>query len=265
MAALACGLLGPFVVIRRIGYVAGGIAHSLLWGLGVAVLWGQAPILGAALAALIGAAIIGWVNIRFKEQEDTIISALWSAGMAGGIILMSQAQGYQIDLMSYLFGNILMIGAPELRLMAGLDLVLLCLVGLFYKPLVAICLDEEFAKLRGVRTTAVYLLLLCLTALTVVVVSQVVGMVMLIAMLTLPAAIASHVTGRLALMMIYATLIGAACTVSGLALSYGPDWPSGATVILVIGVVYFASAFWPGWRNLLSRRNMPAVTKDSPP
>jgi len=249
LASIPCGVVGSFVVIRRISYIAGGIAHSVLAGLGVThylrVVHGYdavSPMAGAVIAALAAALIIGWVSLRLKQREDTVIGAVWAMGMAIGIIFISLTPGYSTDLMSYLFGNILMVTAGDLKLIAALDVIVLLTVILFHKQLLAVCFDNEFAILRGVHVQRFYFLLLGLTALTVVLLVSVVGIILVIALLTLPAAMANLFAARLRNMMILATVLCAALTTGGLALSYGPDLPAGAVTILLTGGLYFAVA-----------------------
>ena len=111
LASLACGIIGSYVVVKRIGYLAGGIAHAVLGGMGIAYYLGRSPIEGALVAAIVFAFILGWVSLRMQQQEDTIIGALWAGGMAVGILFISKTPGYNVDLMSFLFGNILMIAS----------------------------------------------------------------------------------------------------------------------------------------------------------
>jgi zinc transport system permease protein len=246
LASIACGIVGSYVVVKRIGYLAGGVAHTVLGGMGIAYFLGRSPIGGALVAALLAAAIIAWVNLRLRQHEDTIIGALWAVGMAIGVIFISRTPGYNVDLMSYLFGNILMVPREDLLLMAGLDAVIVALVVLFRKPFLAVCFDEEFSRLRGVPVGLFYLLLLWMVALTVVILIQVVGLILVLALLTLPAAIAGQYTRTLAAMMLTATLLGVIFTGAGLALSFEPDLPAGATIILLAGVAYLCSALGRG-------------------
>lgn len=249
LVSIPCGVVGSFVVIRRISYIAGGIAHSVLAGLGLAhylnvvhgVTW-LTPMVGSVAAALVSAGIIGWVSLRLRQREDTVIGAVWALGMATGIILISLTPGYSSDLMSYLFGNILMIGMQDLVLIGGLAIFVLIVVSLFHKQLLAVCFDAEFATLRGVRVNLFYFLLLGLTALTVVLLVSVVGIILMIALLTLPAAMANLFARRLWQMMALAVVLCAVLTTSGLALSYGPDLPAGAVTILLTGASYFLLA-----------------------
>jgi zinc transport system permease protein len=242
LASVGCGVVGTYVVVKRIAFLAGGIAHAVLGGMGVAYYLGADPLAGALVAALVAALLVGWVALRWREQEDTLVGALWAVGMAVGILFIARTPGYGVDLMSYLFGNILMVSREDLYRMAAVDAGILALVALLYKPFLAVCFDEELARLRGVRVEAVYLLLLVIVAVTVVLLIQVVGLILVIALLTLPAAIALQYVGSLGRAMLLATALGAAFTTGGLAISYGPDLPAGPTMVVLAGVAYLASA-----------------------
>ena len=248
LASVACGIIGSYVVTRKISYIAGSISHTVLGGLGAAryfqVVHGWdwfEPLYGAVLASLIAALAIGLVSMKARQREDTVIGALWAVGMAAGILFISQTPGYNEDLMSYLFGSILMVSAQDLWLIAGLDLLVVIAAALFYNQFLAICFDEEFARLRGIRVEGFYLLLLCMTALTVVLLVTVVGIIMVIAIITLPAAVAGEFTKRLWHMMLLSALLTVAFTTTGLALSYGPNLPAGATIIVIAGAAYLVS------------------------
>ncbi len=247
LASIGCGVMGTFVVVKRIAFLAGGIAHSVLGGMGAAVYYGFDPLLGALIAAVVSALMIGTVRLLWKTQEDTMIGALWAIGMAIGILYISKTPGYSSDLMSFLFGNILLVPSREIWFMSGLDLILVLTVALFYRQFLAVTFDEEFARLRGVPVAFFYLLMLCLVAVTVVLLIQVVGLILVIALLTLPAAIAGHYVHSLGAMMVIATLLGGLFTSAGLALSYGPDLPAGPTMVLLAGGVYVLSAVVSRW------------------
>ena len=244
LASIAFGIIGSYVVVRRITYIAGAIAHCVLGGIGAAVYlrhehgvqWIN-PIHGATASALAAAVIIGAVSLYARQREDTVIGALWATGMAVGALFLARTGAYE-DPMRILFGDILLIGARDLYLIAALDVVVVVLAVVFYNRFLAVCFDEEFARLRGVRVGAYYMLLLCLTALTIVLLVQLVGIVMVIALLTLPAAVAGHFTGRLSLMMVIATILCAVFITLGLGLSYTWDLPSGAVIILFAAGCY---------------------------
>jgi zinc transport system permease protein len=266
LASVACGIVGTYVVARRITFIADAIAHCVLGGLGAArylqVVYGWEglhPLYGAVVAALVAALTIGLVSLRAQQREDTVIGAIWAIGMAVGILFIAATPGYDIDLMGYLFGNILMVSGHDLRLILGLDAAVMVLGFLFYNKFLAVCFDEEFARLRGVRVEFYFLLLLCLTALTVVLLVTVVGIVLVIALLTLPAAIAGHFARTMRQTMLLATGLSMAFTTAGLALSYGPDLPAGATIVVLAGAGYLLVVAWRLFRRWSSaRRRVPA-------
>jgi len=247
-ASVACGVVGSFVVTRRITAVAGGLAHAVLGGMGLAY-WLQTaqgvgwlhPLHGALVFALLGALILGVVAARGGERTDTAISALWAVGMAIGVVFLFKSPGYKVDLMSYLFGNIMLVDPVALKLLLALDAVILVVVWLFYHQLVASSFDAEFARLRGLNVDGWSTLLLVLVALTVVSLVYVVGIVMVIALLSLPAAAAGRFTARLGVMMAAAAALSVASTTCGLALSFHWDLPTGAVTILVAAAIYLAA------------------------
>lgn len=247
LSSVAFGVMGAYVVARRISYIAGAIAHSVLGGIGaglflqkkIGIAWFD-PMLGALIAALLSAIIIGLVSLHASEREDTAIGAIWAIGMAAGLLFISRTPGY-VDPMSYLFGNILLLAPTDIWLVMALDGLILLLVTLFYNKFLAVCFDEEFARLRGISTDFHYLLLLCLTALTVVLLVRVVGIVMVIALLTLPAAVASTFSRNLLQMMVLAVLLCMFVISAGLAGSYIADLPTGPTIIMLAGFFYLAA------------------------
>ncbi len=256
LASVACGIVGTYVVTRRITVIAGSLAHTVLGGMGAAY-WLHSvhhlewlhPLHGAVVAALLGAGLIGLVRAHSREREDTVISALWAVGMALGVFFLFKTPGYKADLITYLFGNIVMIDPAALRMLVGLDIIILLLVLVFYYPLLAICFDEEFARLRGVRVGWLYTLLLMLIALTIVTLVYVVGIVMVIALVTLPASIAGLFVRRLWHTMILAAILSSIFTAVGLGISYGVDLPAGATIVLLTGMVYALAHLGYAWRN----------------
>ncbi len=245
LASVACGVVGTYVVTRRITLIAGSLAHSVLAGMGAAFYFRVVngwewlhPLHGAIAAALLAALLISAVRMWGREREDTIISATWAIGMAIGVMFIFQTPGYKSDLMTYLFGNIVMADREAIRLLVGLDVLVVVVALMFYNQLLAVCFDEEFARLRGLNVAFYHTLLLCLTALTIVTLIYVVGIVMVIALLTLPVAIAGRFSRRLWEMMVISAILSAIFTTAGLAISYGPDLPAGATTVLLAGAVY---------------------------
>ena len=256
LASIACGVMGSYVVVKRITFLAGGIAHAVLGGLGAALFYGTDPMNGALVAAIAAAIVIGLVKLHLRQNEDTLIGAMWAVGMAVGILYISRTPGYQVDLMSYLFGNILLVPASDLAWMLGLDALLLGLTALFYKQFLVVCFDEEFARLRAVPVTFFYLLLLCMVAVSVVLLIRVVGLILVIALLTLPAALAQQYANSVGRMMVLAIVLGALFCVAGLGLSYGPDLPPGSTIVLVAGVAFLLSVLLNGLVKLMRRRGV---------
>lgn len=243
-ASVAFGMVGSLVVARRVTYVAGAVSHAVLAGIGAAVfmqrsygwLWFD-PLLGAALAAFVAALLLGLARFAATEREDSVIGAIWSVGVAVGLLFFAAAPGYT-DPMSYLFGNILLIGVRDLWLVLVLDLVIIALTVFFYPQLKAVCFDEDFARLRGVPVRLAYTLLLLLIALTVVLLISIVGMVLVVALMTLPAAAAGRFTRSLWQMMALASVLCLIFVTTGLVFSFQADLPTGPTIILVAGVGY---------------------------
>lgn len=268
LASVACGVVGSYVAARRITYIAGGIAHSVLAGMGAARYFQVTahldwlhPLYGATVAALIAAVIIWVVSLRWHESEDTAIGAIWAIGMAVGVLFIYRTPGYSENLMSYLFGNILMVTPGGLTLMAALDAMVIALGLAFYRPLLAISFDEEFARLRGVPVEVVSLLLLCLIALTVVLLVTVVGLIMVIALLTLPVAAAGRFGRSLWQVMVLSSVLAALLTTGGLALSYVADLPSGPTIIVLAGAVYLLVVGASTLRSMWARHRAALVTE----
>lgn len=250
LCSVVCGVVGTYVVTRRISYIAGGISHCILGGIGAAIYLNKVcgikaatPLAGAVIAALLSAVIIGLVALRARQREDAIIGAMWAVGMASGIIFISITPGYSQDLMSYLFGNILMVSSTDLWVIAALDVFVVAACVIFYRPFMAICFDEEFARARGLNVEFLFLLLLIMTALTTVVLVSAVGVVLVIALLTLPASIATMFSRALWKIMLLAGLLCVAFTTGGIALSYGPDLPAGATIIILSAATYILMFF----------------------
>ena len=247
-ASFASGIIGSYVVVKRIVSISGSIAHSVLSGLGCA-LWLQrvhgitwlSPLYGALIAAIISALIIGWVHLHYREREDAIIAMIWSVGMALGVVFVSQIPGFNVELMNFLLGNVLWVSASDLVILGILDVVILVTVLIFHKRFLTLCFDEKQAELQGMHVGALYLLLLVLIALSVVLLIHVVGIILVLSMLALPASIASSFTYRLSRMMVIAVLLNIAFSIGGMAISYRLDWPAGATIALFSGLIYVLS------------------------
>jgi zinc transport system permease protein len=241
LVSIACGIIGVLVVINRLVFLSGGIAHAAYGGIGLGYFCKFNPLLGAIIFSVAAALGMGAVHHKSQQRADTIIGVMWAIGMALGIIFVDLTEGYKADLMSYLFGSILIIGLNDLFIILALDITIVALVILFYKELLAISFDETFATVENVPVNAIYLVLLCMVALTVVMMMRVVGLIMVIALLTIPAAISGQFVKDMKKMMLLASILGIIFTTAGLWLSYFLNLTSGATIIIIAGFAYFLS------------------------
>lgn len=244
-ASIVSGIIGSYVVVKRIVFISGSISHSVLSGIGLCIWLERAkgitwmsPLYGALIAAILSAVIIGWIHLHYKQREDSVIAALWSIGMAIGVLFISQTPGFNVELTNFLIGNILWVTKTDLYILWGLDLTVIILVACLHKKFLAICFDEEQARLQGVPVNALYMLLLILIAVSIVLLIQVVGIILVMTMLTIPAAIANVFTIRLSRMMLFAIVISSVLCVTGNAVAYQLDWPTGATIALLAGLAY---------------------------
>ncbi|MCB1107062.1 MAG: metal ABC transporter permease [Chlamydiia bacterium] len=252
-SSVAGGIIGSYIVVKRIVFISGSIAHSVLGGLGIAlyikkvynVTWFE-PIYGALIAAILSAWLIGTIRLYYRQREDTVIAALWAFGMSVGVILISLSPGSTNEISNYLFGNILWASRSDLYMLLGLDGVILIATALLHRRFLAICFDENQAAMQGLNVKLLYFLLLSLVALTVVLMIQIVGAILIIAILSLPAAIANTYTHRLSKMMGIAILIGVIIAFLGIAISYALNWPPGSTLALTATTLYLL--------NLIRRR-----------
>ena len=254
LVSIACGIIGTLVVLNRIVFISGGIAHAAYGGVGIAYFLGADPVLGAVGFSLLSSLAMGLVHRKEGQRADTIIGVMWAIGMAIGIIFLSLSPGYKADLMSYLFGSILAVSTMDLWLMAGIALLSLVFMLLFYWKLLALSFDQTFATVRNVPVGPLYLAMITLIGLTVVIAMRVVGLIMVIALLTIPPAIANlYLKDMRAIMALSAALSMLFCTI-GLIISYVLNFPSGAVIILVAGLAYILAALI---RSLLLRRQVP--------
>lgn len=245
LASLASGVIGSFVVIKRISFIAGSIAHSVLAGMGLC-LWLQRtyglawldPIWGAFASAIGSALLLGWIHLNYRQREDAVIAAIWSTGMAVGMIFISLTPGTNVELLNYLFGNILWIEGRDLIRLAVLNGIILTIVAIYYRRFLALCFDEEQALLQGVPVKGLYLLLLSLVAISIVLLMQIIGTILVIALLTIPATLAGLFTHRLFVMMGVAAAFCALFSIFGLGAAYALNWPPGATIALVAALGY---------------------------
>lgn len=264
-SSVVSGVIGSYVVVKRIVFISGSISHSVLAGIGFC-LWLErtkgiewlSPLYGALAAAILSAVIIGWIRINYRQREDSVIAALWSIGMAIGVLFISQTPGFNIELSNLLVGNILWVTHTDLYILAVLDVIIVAIVLCMHKRFLAICFDEEQAQLQGLPVNSLYCLLLILTAISIVLLIQVVGIILVMTMLTIPPAIANLFTSSLSKMMIGAVIINCLFCLAGMDLAYYLDWPGGATIALVAGMSYVIclypsvrKIFWPAKKQTL--------------
>ena len=248
LISIICGVIGSLIVINRMSFIAGGIAHGAYGGVGMAIFFGVSPLFGASVFALVLALIIAYITAHDHERFDAIIGAIWAFGMALGIIFADLAPGYKSDLMSFLFGSILAIDKSALYFTGVCDVVFVLIIICFYRQFLAISFDREFAFLRGVNTSAFYYILVIMASLAVVSAIQIVGLILVISLMSIPPFIAEKFSKNLCVMMIISTLISAIFCVGGLILSYYYNLTSGAAIILIASICFFASAIFSKFR-----------------
>lgn len=242
LVGVAYGLIGTLVVLNRIVFLGGGIAHAAYGGIGLAYYFGQDPMLGAILFSVLSALGMGVVHLRTKARSDTLIGVMWSIGMATGIIFVSLTPGFKADLMSYLFGSLLAVSDTDLRLMAFVALVVVAFVAVLYRSLQAISFDETFSTVRNLPVAAIYLSMLVMIGLTVVIAMRIVGLIMVIAMLTIPPATASLFQKDMKGMMLLSIGLSWLFSLAGLVVSFALNLQAGSVIVLVAALSYLAAA-----------------------
>jgi zinc transport system permease protein len=262
LASVICGVIGSLVVVNRIVFLSGGIAHAAYGGIGLAFFFGWPYLAGTLGFSLAAAMLMALVTLHARHRADTIIGVLWAVGMAIGVILLDLTPGYNVDLMGYLFGSILTVPRQALWEMALVAAVNLTIVLGRYPEFLAMSYDEEFARIRGVPVRPLYLLMIALIAVSVVVVIRVVGLILVIALLTIPPYIAEKYARSLLQMIGLAGLLSGGFTLVGLYLSYRFDLTSGATIILVAAAGFFTCL---AWERLQTRRERPPAAESGEP
>jgi len=242
-AAIACilagitgGIIGTYIVSRRLVFLCGGITHASFGGIGIAYFLGLNPIAGAGIFAVLSALGMETLSQKMKIREDSAIGILWSAGMAIGILFVAMTPGYAPNLMSFLFGNILTITRADLLAMLLLSVLLVITFALFYRPILYISFDRDYAKTQHMPIRFINSLMMTLTALTIVFSIRLVGIVLLISLLTIPPVIMNSITKSYRKIMLWSCPIAAVGTFLGLFFSYKTNIPSGASTIIVLSI-----------------------------
>jgi len=238
LTSLICGIMGSITVINRLVFLSGGIAHAAYGGIGLSIFMGWPFLAGTIGFSMATALLMAAVTIYNRERSDAIIGVIWATGMAIGIILVDLTPGYQVDLMSYLFGSILTVPNSDLIVMEWVAGGIILFVCLFYDAILAISYDEEFARVRGVHVTFLYFSMIVLLAVTIVLVIQVVGLILIIALLTIPAYIMEKYTKSLWQMMLGSIGLNALFSTVGLILAYHFNISASASIILMAGACF---------------------------
>jgi zinc transport system permease protein len=252
LVSVVCGVIGTLVVVNRIVFLAGGIAHAAYGGIGLAFFMGWPYVAGTTGFSVLAAGAMAAVTLKAKHRADAMVGVVWAVGMAAGVILLDLTPGYNVDLMSYLFGSILAVPVSDLWQMGAIGAVVILIVTWYYNDFLAMSYDDEFARLRNVPVTFLYCLLLGMIAVTVVIIIRVVGLILVIALLTIPPFIAEKFTNSLRTMMVASSVLSCLFTLTGLWLSYLLDLTSGATIILVAAAGFILANLWGRLRVMRS-------------
>ncbi|MDR3346687.1 MAG: metal ABC transporter permease [Campylobacteraceae bacterium] len=248
LVSIACGIVGSLVVANRMVFIAGGIAHGAYGGLGIAFFVGVSPLFGALAFSLVLALALAYLTYQNRNRVDAVIGAIWAFGMAVGIICVDLTSGYNADLMSFLFGSILSVSKEDLTLMWIVCALIVAIVGFFYKEFLAVSFDMEFASLQGLNTKFFYTLLILITALCIVATIRAVGLILVVALLSIPPYIAEKFCSKLITLMGFSVLLSVIFTFVGLVLSYMFNLTSGASIIMVaslaFGLTYIKMSFF---------------------
>lgn len=233
LVSFASGIIGSLIVVNRMVFLAGGIAHTAYGGIGIAIYFNLPIFLGASVFSVCAALLMAYITLKQRNRTDTFIGLIWAVGMAIGIILVDMTEGYNVDLISYLFGSILAVSKDDLYYMGTLLAIIIIITSLYYRDILAVSYDSEYASLRGINVPLFFTIILVLSALTVVIAIKVVGLILVIALLTIPIYIAEKISNSLAQMMVYSGILSSVFTMIGLYISYTFDITSGASIILV--------------------------------
>ncbi|MCB0804179.1 MAG: metal ABC transporter permease [Bacteroidales bacterium] len=237
---VTCGIAGTYIVSKRIVFISGGITHTSFGGIGIGYFLGINPLIGAAVFSLLSALGIEYMSKKSEIREDSAIAIMWSFGMAIGIIFIYLTPGYAPNLMSYLFGSILTVSQTEIILIAVLSFIISMFFIIFYKPILYITFDPEFAKTRNLPVDTFNYLLISIIALTIVLSIKVSGIILIISLLTLPQTTAGIFVKNFKSILLISVIIAVTGTIGGLFFAYAMDIPSGAAIIFLLVLLYLA-------------------------
>ena len=257
MSSIVCGVVGCHVVLRGMAFIGDAVAHAVFPGLAVAFVTQGSLVVGGAAAGVVTAVLVALFSQNRRVREDAVIGVLFVAAFALGLVVMARAPGYGGSLQQFLFGSIAGIPTSDLYTVAGAGLVILAVTFFAHKELVAVSLDRETASAMGVRVFWFDLLLYVSVAFAVVISVQVIGNILVLALLVTPAATARLLTDRLAAMMVISPLLGGGGSLAGLYLSWSYDLPTGATIVLVLTALFVMAWLFAPRHGLLARRRVP--------
>jgi zinc transport system permease protein len=241
LMSVTCGIIGTYIVSRRMVFISGGITHASFGGVGIGYFFGFPPLVGAAIFAILAALTTESLTRRKVIRNDSIIAIMWSLGMALGIIFVYLTPGYAPNLMTFLFGSIITVTSTDLWLMFALAVVVAGFFAILFKPILYVSFDEQFAKTRGIPVMLLNYLLIILVALTIVLSIRIAGIILVLSILTIPQNIANLFTNRFSNIILGSVIIGFLASVLGLVISYYMDIPSGATIIFTLVVIYLGA------------------------
>jgi len=241
LMSVTCGMIGTYIVSRRMVFISGGITHASFGGVGIGYFLGFSPLAGAAVFAVLAALTTENLTRRKVLRNDSIIAIMWSLGMALGIIFIYLTPGYAPNLMSYLFGSIITVSSTDLWFMLILALVVSGFFAILFRPILYVSFDEQFAKTRGIPVMLINYLLIVLVALTIVLSIRIAGIILVLSILTIPQNIANLFTNQFSKIILGSVLLGFLASFLGLVISYYMDIPSGATIIFTLVVLYLAA------------------------
>lgn len=244
LISIACGIIGTYIVTRRIVFISGAITHASFGGIGIGYYFGINPVIGAALFSIFSALGIEYAAEKTTVRRDSLIGILWSLGMAAGIIFVYITPGYAPNLMTYLFGNILTVSMFDIYMLIGLNILLILSLFLLYKEILFTAFDEEHAKTMGIPSEFINYYMIILTALTIVLSIRMVGIILIISLMTIPQAIAELFTNNYKIMMILSSIFAFTASITGLFFSYKLDIPSGASIIFSAVILFGICKSW---------------------
>lgn len=257
LASIVCGFIGTYIVTRRLVFISGGITHASFGGIGLGVFSGINPVISAMVFAVLSACGVQWLSQRGDVREDSAIAVFWTFGMSVGIICCFLTPGFMPDLPSFLFGSILTIGKADLWFLAGLSIVVIAIFTLFYRSILSVSFDNCFARSQHLPVTFIEYMMMALIAMTIVSTLRMVGIVLAISLLTIPQMTANLFTYSFKRMIGLSIVIGWADCLSGLAISYALNVPSGASIIFVSIILY---ALFKIAKTLTSMYRQPRAT-----